>query len=714
MSNNERLGASFSIDVTNLKAGLAQANRLIRESESEFKAAAAGLDDWSKSEQGINARIKSLNNITDIQRQKVDALTKEYDSLIDNGLDPTSKQATELRTKINNETAALNKNEAELKKQTKALENLENSADDAGDELDNVAEGSNSAGDGLSGLKAAGGIAVSAVAAVGAACAAAAAALIGLAESTRESRTNMAKLETSFTTAGHSAQEATNTYKELYSILGDEGQATEAAQHLAKLTTNQQELSEWTNIATGVYATFGDSLPIEGLTEAANETAKTGALTGSLADALNWAGVNEESFQKSLDKCRTEQERQALITETLNGLYSDSAQAYRENNAEVIAAQKAQSNLNDTLNELGEIAEPIMTKVKNSIGGLLSTLTPFISQIGSGLTGALSGSETAATDLANGISGAMTTILDAIVATMPNIINAVVTMVPELLNSLVQQLPVILETLMQMLSDIAIALSDMMPILIPSLIDGVIMCAHTLLDNIDTMIDAGMKLIDGVGDGIVNAFPKIINNLPSLINKLVRAIATNAPKFLSTGLELILKLGAGLIKAIPDLIKKVPEIISAIVDGLKDSFGDIVETGKDLVRGLWQGISDMVGWIIDKVKGFGSSVLNGLKSFFGINSPSKLMEEQIGKNLALGIGKGFDDNIAEVNDKIVEAMNFDGANVNVHSNNTGDRTNGGQVIVYQTNNYSQAHSRFEIYKSKQLTTAAVRLALQGA
>ena len=68
MANDERLGASFNIDVTNLKAGLAQANRLIRESNSEFRAAAAGLEDWTKSETGINANIQSLNQIKEIQR----------------------------------------------------------------------------------------------------------------------------------------------------------------------------------------------------------------------------------------------------------------------------------------------------------------------------------------------------------------------------------------------------------------------------------------------------------------------------------------------------------------------------------------------------------------------------------------------------------------------------------------------------------------------
>ena len=125
MPNNETLGASFSIDVTSLKAGLAQANRLIRESESEFKAAAAGMDDWTKSQEGLEGRIKHLNTAADLQRKKVDALQEEYDKLIADGLAPASREAVELRTKINREEAALASNEKELKKQEKALRTSE-------------------------------------------------------------------------------------------------------------------------------------------------------------------------------------------------------------------------------------------------------------------------------------------------------------------------------------------------------------------------------------------------------------------------------------------------------------------------------------------------------------------------------------------------------------------------------------------------------------
>ena len=207
--------------------------------------------------------------------------------------------------------------------------------------------------------------------ALGAAALAAGAALKAIADDTREYRTEMGKLDAAFETAGHSAEAASATYKALNSVLGDSGQAVEASSHLAKLVKDEKDLATWTDICTGVYAAFGASLPIEGLTEAANETAKTGQLTGGLADALNWAGVSEDDFQASLDACSTEQERQALITETLNGLYSEAADNYKEVNKDVLAANEAQGRLEEGLAAVGAIVEPVITKFRYFAGTVL-------------------------------------------------------------------------------------------------------------------------------------------------------------------------------------------------------------------------------------------------------------------------------------------------------------------------------------------------------
>lgn len=209
-----------------------------------------------------------------------------------------------------------------------------------------------------------------------------AAAMVALAESTREYRLEMGKLETAFTSAGHTTEEAAETYRTLYSILGETDRAVEASQHIAKLCANEKEMKAMTEACIGAFALFDDSLPIEGLMEAANETAKTGQLTGVLTDALNWAGSSEEEFQKKLDACNTERERAAIITEELIELYADSAESYKKNNEEIINATIAQEKLNAATAKWGEVAEPLATIWKEIQAFFISGAADFFNPFG--------------------------------------------------------------------------------------------------------------------------------------------------------------------------------------------------------------------------------------------------------------------------------------------------------------------------------------------
>lgn len=229
-------------------------------------------------------------------------------------------------------------------------------------------------------FKAAGQSIKTGIAAGATAIAGAATALLALSASTTEYRNNQAKLATAFETVGSNATVAKDTYNDLYRVLGDGGKATEAAGHLAKLTTEEKALNEWTTICQGVYATFGDSLPVEGLTEAANETAKVGTVTGTLADALNWAGISEDAFNEKLAACNTEAEREKLIRETLNGVYQDAASKYESNNAAVLAQNEAQAKLSSTMATVGEALAPVNTALTSLANDILSALTPYIQE----------------------------------------------------------------------------------------------------------------------------------------------------------------------------------------------------------------------------------------------------------------------------------------------------------------------------------------------
>lgn len=195
-------------------------------------------------------------------------------------------------------------------------------------------------------------------------------------EGSREYRTEMGKLDTAFVTNGHSSDAAKKTYQDLQAVLGETDVSVEAANHLAVMTDNEKDLQTWTDICTGVFATFGDSLPIEGLTEAANETAKVGEVTGPLADALNWAGISEDEFNDKLAKCSTEQERQKLIMETLNNTYKSASDQYKKTNKDVMDANRAQERLNGAMAELGRVGEPILTVVKNAVAGMVEAAVP--------------------------------------------------------------------------------------------------------------------------------------------------------------------------------------------------------------------------------------------------------------------------------------------------------------------------------------------------
>jgi phage-related protein len=700
----ETLGASFTIDTTDLKAGLAQANRLIRESESEFRAAAAGLDDWTESEEGVSAKIKSLNSVTDLQRKKVNALQAEYDRLIAEGLDPSSKQATELRTKINEETASLRKNEAELKKQNQALEELADGSKKAGDATADM-------GEKFSGLKAAGGIAVGAIAAVGAACAGAVTAFFGLAESTREYRQDMAQLAQNAKDSGADLDAMKDKLAEVSAVTGEADAAMEGMNMLMATGLDTSQIEIASDALAGAAMRF-DGLKFEGIAEGLQETLATGVAVGPFAELIERTGGDLEAFNAGLANCTTEAEKQAYTMKFLteSGLVEANAE-YKEMNKDLYEAEMAQHSLNETLAELGAIAEPIMTTLKNLAGELLQSITPFVSLIGEGLKGAFEGADGAADMLAEGLTGILSTLLDKIVTIAPFVIETITAIVPKLLTSILEQLPTILATLLSMVSQVATSLGQMLPTLIPVIIDAVIMCAETLLDNVDMIIDAGISLLVGLADGLIVALPRLVDKIPVIIEKLIGALSRNLPKLVEAGIQLTVKLAAGLIQAVPQLVSKIPQIISSVVSGFADYYSRLGEVGANLIRGLWEGIKNMTSWIKKKIEGFGESVVEGLKDFFGIHSPSRVMSDEVGKNLALGIGEGFEKNIGAVNDEITDAMNFDDPNFPARSGGLGVVRSGG---IVQNNYFKQAYtSQKEKYKAQQQLLATVRLAKVG-
>lgn len=548
-------------------------NTSLREIGSEMKLATAEFGDNAESIDALTRKQDILKKSLEEQAKKAKAAEDALKKMRDGGIEPTNPAYQKMQTALNNTKADMVKIQKEIDDTSEKLKKSKIDWESVGETVGKVGKAIGAG-----------------VAAMGAAIGAAAGAFLGLAESTREARENMGKLETGFTTAGHSAEDAKNTYTELYGILGDDGQATEAAAHLAKLTNNEKELATWTDIATGVYATFGDSLPIENLTEAANETAKTGAITGGLADALNWAGVSEDEFQASLDKCSTEQERQALITETLNGLYSDAAKKYREVNGDIIDAQKATASLNSAMAELGAIAEPIVTKLKQLAADLLQQITPFVELIGNGLVGALTGAEGAAQQFTDGLLG----------------------MVTFAIQKLTEMLPTFINFAFQMIANIATGIAQALPTLVPSLVQLVTDIVQVLIDNIPLLIDAALQLVTGLAQGIINAIPVLVAALPTLITSLIDGLLSAIPQIIQAGIDLLTSLITALPEIIATIVAAIPEIINGIITALLENIPLIIQAGIDLLVALIQALPQIITTIVQAIPQIISGIVNAL------------------------------------------------------------------------------------------------------
>lgn len=268
----------------------------------------------------------------------------------------------------------------------KALDEVEDKAKEAGEGLEELGDKAQDTGKDLDALEvAAGNLIANGVTALIGALSNAVSSLMALADETREFREDMAKLETAFTTAGHTTETSSKAYKDFYAILGESDRSVEAVNHLAELTKSEEEVAKWSTIAAGVTAKFGDSLPIEGLTEAANHTAKLGEVQGPLADALEWIGISTEDFNKQLAKCNTEEERATLITETLNSKYKAAADEYNELTKSTQDARRATSDMEDAQADLGAAIEPVTTAWTRLKAQALEAILPVVEKVVSAL-----------------------------------------------------------------------------------------------------------------------------------------------------------------------------------------------------------------------------------------------------------------------------------------------------------------------------------------
>ena len=360
-----------------------------------------------------SSALGQLESTISQQESTLEQLKRQYQNVaLEQG--QSSQEAQDLAREIQQLSNELNDNKGKLKE-------VADAADDLGNNFNEADDGISGFGGVLEGLRGSFDTTITSAVALGEAIANFAQEAISFAvdkikefidylwqlpEATEEYRAMMATLEGSTEQAGYKVSDAKEQYKEFYSYLGDDMAATNCVTNLQKMGLSQEQLNRISEASIAVWTQYGDSIPIESLTESITETTQVGKVTGNLADALNWAGVNEDEFNQKLASCNSEKERAKLITETLNNLYGEGKQRYDELTESQRANRDAQTELKDTEAQLAEAILPIQTGFTNLKNTILEALTPAIQWVSDKIQGLI--------DWFNGLSPATQEVITTI------------------------------------------------------------------------------------------------------------------------------------------------------------------------------------------------------------------------------------------------------------------------------------------------------------
>ena len=327
------------------------------------------------------------------------------------------------------------------------------------------------------------------------------------------------------------------------------------------------------------------------------------------------------------------------------------------------------NNFVDSILTVGDNLIPRIQQVIQGAGelvsGLLGALIPEIVAVLPPLI------ESTLPTLITSIQTAITSIL----AVLPQLTGVLESIIPQLLTTIVDMLPALIDAGITIILSLVNGIATSLPTLIPAIVQAIITIVETLISNIDQIIDAGIQLIMGLADGLIEAIPNLIDAIPRIIESILQAIINNLPKIVQAGITLLMKLIDGIISALPSIGKALPQIIASIIKALIDGIPMLIGCGGQLLEGLFKGLLNPEA-IWNAVKGLFNGIVDGIKTIFGIHSPSKVFEDQIGKNLALGIGAGFEDTMGDVTDQMSSAIPTD---FDISANVSGKAVNQGGI-----------------------------------
>lgn len=662
-----------------------QLNNIIQQAktlDSEMKAVTAQFGKNADSQEALTEQSRILSQQIDVQKRRVEQLEK--------GLSAASKEYGETATETLKWRQAVNEAKASLSGLENRLDGLDDAVDDVGDSMEQAAQSSFGFADALKANLTAGAIIEGVKSIVGA--------LSDIVEETKEYQRIMGSLEVSSRKAGYSAEETADSYRTLYGVLADDQTAATTTANLQALGLSQQQLEQMINGTIGAWATYGDSIPIDSLAEAINETVKTGTVTGAFADVLNWAGTSEDDFNEKLQAASTSAERANLVLGELasQGLVS-AGRGWQENNAALVESNQATADYQSNMAELAERVEPITTAIRDGINRILEAALSLTENVDfSGIADSISKGFSEFVEVVVPkmleFGGFLLQNGDTIISIVAGIGAGfaawkVATLIQGVVSS-IQAFKAANEgaTIAQWAMNAAMNANPITIIvtLIAGLVTAIIALWNTNEDFRNALISAWNAVKDAffaVWDAIAGFFTETLPNawnsvvewvkgIPAwwagiweqvgqfffnIWNSIVSFFTETIPAWIQSVADWFWELPGKIWDALVgvvlnivqwglDMKKKAQEAVSSLINSIvgwfKELPGRIVQIGKDIVNGLWEGITGAIGWLGEKISGFFGGIVDGVKGILGIASPSKVFAE-IGEFSGEGFEQGL-------------------------------------------------------------------------
>lgn len=569
-----------------------------------------------------------LSMTIDRQSDELAKAEKAYTDYMLSG-ERSGKKAIELSKNIQKLAGELNENEAKLLDAREAADKLAGGLKKTGKAAKETKGGFTVMKGAIAGLVASG------ITALISACVNAAKSIYGLADSTREYREDISKLETAFKVANHTAEAAEATYASLYGVIGETDQSVEAAQQIALLADTEKDAAKWANLAAGVVGRFGDALQPETFFESANETIKLGEATGAYTQMLEGAGWSVDDFNKYLAKCSTEAEKQAYMLAVTEDILGEASSSYRETNKSIIEARDAQSEFADITAEMGEKMEPITTAVQKGLNKILKKGLELMNKFD------LAG-------FADKISKAFNR--------LEPIIGTVLEQGLEIGGQLIETIAPILPPVLSLLGDLGGFLGDIIPIVM-RVLAVVVPLAGALIDGLApavmTVLNALTPVISAVADILEWLLPPLMSTINALM-PIIQLVAHYFSSYLGQSLNMIMPIIQNIIGVFSNLIDFVKNIFLGNWSEAWESFKGIFANAFAALSGLAKApINSVIGIINSAVSGINKMgfdipdwvpIVGGKK--FSINIPEIPM-------LATG---GFTDGVSIAGEKGTEAV----------------------------------------------------------